>query len=46
VKRANQSDPGVFTAEIGFEETKAYVQKVMANYRAYQELYNANLIRK
>ena len=43
VKRAKQNDPGVFTAEIGFEETKAYVQKVMANYRAYQQLYTADL---
>jgi len=43
VKRAKHTDPGVFTAEIGFEETKGYVQKVMANYRAYQQLYTANL---
>lgn len=43
VKRAKQNDPGVFTAEIGFDETKAYVQKVMANYRAYQLLYTAEL---
>ncbi len=46
VKRAKQNDPGVFTAEVGFDETKGYVQKVMANYRAYRELYNPNLIRK
>jgi len=46
VKRAKQKDPGVFTAEIGFEETKGYVQKVMANYRAYRELYTADLVRK
>ena len=44
VKRAKQNDPGVFTAEIGFDETKAYVQKVMANYRAYQLLYTENLL--
>ena len=43
VKRAKQSDAGVFTAEIGFDETKGYVQKVMANYRAYQLLYTADL---
>ena len=43
VKRANHKDPGVFTAEIGFEETKAYVQKVMSNYRAYRQLYTADL---
>lgn len=46
VKRARHKDPGVFTAEIGFEETKGYVQKVMANYRAYRQLYTADLIRK
>ena len=46
VKRAKQKDPGVFTAEVGFEETKGYVQKVMANYRAYQQLYTANLTAK
>lgn len=46
VKRAKQKDPGVFTAEIGFDETKGYVQKVMANYRVYTELYTADLIRR
>jgi len=46
VKRAKHKDPGVFTAEIGFEETKGYVQKVMANYRAYRQLYTADLIRR
>jgi soluble lytic murein transglycosylase len=43
LKRAKQKDAGVFTSEIGFDETKAYVQKVMANYRAYQQLYTADL---
>lgn len=46
VKRAKHRDPGVFTSEIGFDETKDYVQKVMANYRAYRELYTADLVRK
>ena len=46
VKRARHKDPGVFTAEIGFEETKTYVQKVMSNYRIYRELYTADLIAK
>lgn len=46
VKRAKHKDPGVFTADIGFEETKGYVQKVMANYRAYRQLYTVDLIRK
>jgi soluble lytic murein transglycosylase len=46
VKRSKQKDPGVFTAEIGFDETKDYVQKVMANYRAYRKLYTAELTRR
>jgi soluble lytic murein transglycosylase len=46
VKRAKQKDPGVFTAEIGFDETKAYAQKVMANYRAYRQLYTVDLNRR
>ena len=46
IKRAKHNDPGVFTAEIGFEETKEYVQKVMANYRAYRQLYTADLVRR
>jgi peptidoglycan lytic transglycosylase len=44
VKRARHKDPGVFTSEVGFEETKAYVQKVMSNYRAYRQLYTADLV--
>jgi soluble lytic murein transglycosylase len=44
VKRAGgQRDPGVFTAEVGFDETKNYVYKVMANYRAYRQLYTNDL---
>ncbi len=46
VRRAKQKDPGVFTSEIGFEETKGYTQKVMNNYRVYSELYNADLTPK
>ena len=46
VKRAKQKDPGVFTAEVGFDETKGYVQKVMNNFRVYKELYTADLLRK
>lgn len=46
VRRAKQKDAGVFTAEIGFDETKDYVQKVMNNYRVYQQLYTADLKRK
>ena len=46
VKRARQKDPGVLTSEIGFDETKTYVQKVMNNYRVYKQLYNADLTRR
>lgn len=46
VKRARQKDPGVFTSEVGFDETKAYVQKVMNNYRVYRQLYTADLMRR
>jgi soluble lytic murein transglycosylase len=44
--RANQSDAGVFTAEVGFTESKTYIFKVMSNYRAYRQLYDSNLNRK
>jgi soluble lytic murein transglycosylase len=43
LKRANGRDPGVFTSEVGFDETKNYVNKVMAGYRAYKQLYTADL---
>ena len=46
VKRAKQKDPGVFTSEVGFDETKGYVQKVMNNYRVYKQLYTTELVRK
>ena len=46
LKRSKQHDPGVFTSEVGFDETKGYVQKVMSNYRVYRELYTSDLIRK
>lgn len=46
LRRARQKDPGVFTSEVGFDETKAYVQKVMANYRVYKQLYSINLVKK
>ena len=44
--RAKRNDPGVFTSEVGFDETKGYVQKVMSNYRVYRRLYSPDLIRK
>ena len=46
LKRSKRKDPGVFTSEVGFDETKGYVQKVMANYRVYRRLYTADLIRR
>jgi soluble lytic murein transglycosylase len=46
VKRANSKDTFVFTAEVGFAETKEYVFKVMSNYRVYKELYSEDLKRK
>lgn len=44
--RAKHKDRGVFTAEIGFDETKGYVQKVMSNFRVYRQLYNSDLVRR
>ena len=44
--RTNQSDAGVFTAEIGFTESKNYVFKVMSYYRAYRQLYDSGLNRR
>ena len=41
--RSKPKDPGVFTAEVGFAESKAYVAKVMNNYRAYRDLYSEDL---
>ena len=46
LKRSRRKDPGVFTSEVGFDETKGYVQKVMANYRVYRKLYTADLLRR
>jgi soluble lytic murein transglycosylase len=43
VVRAVHKDPGIFTAEVGFSESKDYVNKVMANYRAYKILYTDEL---
>jgi soluble lytic murein transglycosylase-like protein len=46
VRRATHDDPGVFTSEVGFTESKDYVNKVMANYRAYKMLYTEDLKRR
>lgn len=43
VVRAVHKDPGIFTSEVGFNESKDYVNKVMANYRAYKVLYDDEL---
>ena len=44
--RSNQNDEGVFASEVGFTETKNYVFRVMNNYRAYKQLYDAKLNRR
>ncbi|HEV2801291.1 MAG TPA: transglycosylase SLT domain-containing protein [Pyrinomonadaceae bacterium] len=46
VRRAGHADAGVFSSEVGFAESKEYVFKVMENYRAYQQLYTADLKRR
>ena len=46
LNRSKPKDPGIFTAEIGFAETKNYVYKVMTNYRIYRELYDEDLNRR
>ncbi|HYN86036.1 MAG TPA: transglycosylase SLT domain-containing protein [Pyrinomonadaceae bacterium] len=43
VKRKGHDDPGIFTAEVGFTESKDYVVRVMSNYRAYKLLYTEDL---
>ncbi|HEX5707642.1 MAG TPA: transglycosylase SLT domain-containing protein [Pyrinomonadaceae bacterium] len=43
VKRKGHDDPGIFTAEVGFTESKDYVIRVMSNYRAYKLLYTEDL---
>jgi soluble lytic murein transglycosylase-like protein/TolA-binding protein len=43
VARTKQKDPGIFTSEVGFYESKDYVNRVMANYRAYRILYTDEL---
>ena len=43
LNRSKPKEPGIFTSEVGFAETKSYVFKVMNNYRVYRELYTENL---
>jgi len=46
LKRSAHRDPAVFTSEVGFSETKGYVQKVISNYRVYRQLYTQDLIKQ
>lgn len=46
LNRSNPKDAGIFASEVGFAETKAYVFKVMNNYRVYRELYTEDLTKK
>ncbi|HZH89759.1 MAG TPA: transglycosylase SLT domain-containing protein [Pyrinomonadaceae bacterium] len=46
VRRAGHDEAGVFSSEVGFAESKDYVFKVMANYRAYKQLYTSDLKRR
>jgi soluble lytic murein transglycosylase-like protein len=43
VARSIHKDRGVFTSEVGFTESKDYVNKVLSNYRAYKILYTEDL---
>lgn len=45
-KRADTKEPFLFSAEVGFAESKDYVFKVLGNYRAYREIYTENLVRR
>jgi soluble lytic murein transglycosylase len=44
--RSKPKEPGIFASAVGFAESKAYVFKVMNNYRIYRELYNEDLERR
>ena len=46
LNRSKPKEAGIFASEVGFAETKAYVFKVMTNYRIYRELYTEELQRK
>ena len=46
LNRTKPKDAGIFAAEVGFAESKAYVFKVMNNYRAYRDLYTEDLNRR
>jgi soluble lytic murein transglycosylase len=42
-RRTHSAEPDRYVPEIRFGQTKDYVRKVMANYRAYKYLYDARL---
>lgn len=46
LKRSGRHEGGILASEVGFSETKGYVFVVMANYRAYRQLYTLDLRRK
>lgn len=46
LERSKPKDAGIFSAEVGFAESKNYVFKVMNNYRIYRELYTEDLVRR
>jgi soluble lytic murein transglycosylase len=46
LNRSKPKEAAIFTSEVGFSESKAYVFKVMGNYRVYRELYTEDLKRK
>ncbi len=46
LNRSKPKDPAIFSAEVGFPETKNYVFKVMTNFRIYKDLYDENLVKK
>jgi soluble lytic murein transglycosylase len=43
IARSRGTEADRYVPEIGFTQTKDYVYKVMANYRTYQRLYDAQL---
>lgn len=46
LNRSRPKEPGIFTSEVGFAETKNYVFKVMNNYTTYKQLYTESLERR
>ncbi|MEO8434367.1 MAG: transglycosylase SLT domain-containing protein [Pyrinomonadaceae bacterium] len=44
IARARSNDPDRYVPEIAFAQSKDYVYRVMANYRAYQTLYSDQLL--